>query len=55
MYAATGFSPLLVNRDIMTSKPNAGGGSKSRVGWKDEKAVHYSVYADKVTTDFSMD
>ncbi len=51
LHAATGFTPLLVNLESMTTKPNAGGGSKNCVGWKDEKAVH----ADKVTTDFSMD
>ncbi len=55
MFAATGFTPLLVNLESMTTKPNAGGGSKNCVGWKDEKAVHYSVHADKVTTDSSID
>ncbi len=28
MLVATGFTPLLVNLESMTSKPNAGGGSK---------------------------
>ncbi len=31
----------------MTSKPNAGGGSKNCVSWKFEKAVHDFVHADK--------
>ncbi len=30
----------------MTSKPTAGGGSKDRVTWKVEKAVHNFVHAD---------
>ncbi len=51
--ATTGFTPLLVNLEGMTSKPNASGGSKNCVTWKVEKAVHYFVQADKVTTDSS--
>ncbi len=52
---ATGFTPLLVNLQSMTSKPNAGGGSKYRVTWKVEEAVHNFVHADKVTTNSSTD
>ncbi len=52
MLATTGLTPLLVNLQSMTSKPNAGGGS---VAWKVEKAVHYFVHADKVATDSSTD
>ncbi len=51
MLAATGLTLLLVNFEIMTSKPSAGGGSKDCVTWKVEEAVHYFVHADKVTTD----
>ncbi len=50
MLAATGFTPLLMNLESMTSKPNAGGGSKDCVAWM---AVHYFVHADKVTMDSS--
>ncbi len=50
---ATGFTPLLVNLESLTSKPSAGGGSKDCVAWKVEKAVHYFVHADKVTTHSS--
>ncbi len=52
---ATGFTPLLVNPESMTSKPNAGGGSNDCVAWKVEKAVHHSVHANKVTTDSSTE
>ncbi len=55
MLAATGFAPLLVNLESMTSKPSAGGGSKTCVAWKVEKAVHNFVHADKVPTDSSTD
>ncbi len=55
MLAVTGFTPLLVNLESMTSKPNAGGDSKDCVEWKVEKAGHYFVHADKVTTDSSTD
>ncbi len=48
MLIATGFTPLLVILEGVTSKPNAGRGSK-------EKAVHYFVHADKVTIDSSTD
>ncbi len=51
MLAATGFTPLLVILESMTSKPKADGGSKNGVAWKVEKAVNYFVQADKVTTD----
>ncbi len=51
---ATRFALLLVNLcESMTSKPNVGGGSKNCVAWKVEKAVHYFVHADKVSTDSS--
>ncbi len=55
MFTAEGLPPLLVNLERVTSKPNAGGGSKDYVAWKVEKAVHYFVHADKVTTDSSTD
>ncbi len=55
MLEATGFTPLLVNLESMTSKPSAGGSSKNCVGWKVEKAVHYFVHADKVATDSFTD
>ncbi len=51
MLATTSLTSLLV----MTSKPNAGGGSKDSVTWKDEEAVHNFVHADKVTTNSSTD
>ncbi len=53
MLAAKGFTSLLVNLESMTSKLNAGGGSKDRVTWKVEEAVHNFVHADKVTTNSS--
>ncbi len=40
MLAATGFTPLLVNLESMTSKPNAGGSSKYCGAWKVVMAVH---------------
>ncbi len=46
MLATTSLTPLLVNLQSMTSKPNAGGGSKDCVTWKVEKAVHNVVHAD---------
>ncbi len=55
MLAATGPTPLLVNLESMTSKPNAGGGSKDCVTWKVEEAVHNFIHADKVTTGSSTD
>ncbi len=55
MLAATAFTPQLVNLESMTSKPNADGGSKDRVSWKVEEAVHNFVHADKVTTNSSTD
>ncbi len=55
MLEATGFTSLLVNFKSMTSKPNSGGDSKDCVAWKVEKAVHYFINADKVTTDSSTD
>ncbi len=55
MLAARGFTPLLVNLESFTSKPNADGGSKNCVVRKVEKAVPYFVLADKVTTDSSTD
>ncbi len=55
MLTATGFAPLLVNLECLTSKPNAGGGSKDRVTWKVQEAVHNFIHADKVTTDSSTD
>ncbi len=41
MLAAMGLTPLLVNLESMTSKPNEGGGSKDCVTWKVEEAVDY--------------
>ncbi len=55
MLAATGFTPMFVNLESMTSKPNAGGGSNDCVTWKVEEAVHNFVHADKVTTDSSTE
>ncbi len=46
MITATGFTPILMNLESMTSKPNAGGGSKDCAAWKVEKAVHYFVHSD---------
>ncbi len=51
MLATTSLTPLLVNLQSMTSKPNAGGG----VAWKVEKAVHYFVHVNKVATNSSTD
>ncbi len=51
MLRTTGFTPLLVNLESKTSKPNAGGTAKNCVAWKVEKAVHYFEHADKVTTE----
>ncbi len=55
MLATTGLKPLLVNLQSMTSKPNAGGGSKYHVTWKVEEAVHNFVHANKVATKSSTD
>ncbi len=55
MLAATGFTLLLVNLESITSKPKAHGSSKSGVAWEVEKAVHYFVHSDSVTTDSSTD
>ncbi len=46
MLATTTLTPLLVNLQTRTSKPNAGGGSKDRVTWKVEETVHNFVHAD---------
>ncbi len=51
--ATTSPTPLLVNLQSMTSNPNPGGGSRYRVTWKVEEAVHNFVHADKVTTNSS--
>ncbi len=55
MLATTSLTPLLVNLQSMTSKLNAGGGSKDRITWKVEEAVHNFVHPDKVTTNSSSD
>ncbi len=55
MLTATGFTPLLVNLESTTSKPNSGGDSKNCVELKVEKAVHYFVHTDKVAMDSSTD
>ncbi len=55
MLATASPTPLLLNLQSMTSKPNAGGGSKDCVTWKVEDAMHNFVQADKVTTDSSTD
>ncbi len=55
MLATTSLTPLLVNLQSMTSKPNADGDSKDRVTKKVEEAVHNFVHADKVTKDSSTD
>ncbi len=52
---ATSFTPLLVNLKSMTSKLNVDVGCKNSTDWKVEKAVHYFVHADMVTTDSSAD
>ncbi len=49
----TNLTPLLVNLQSMTSKPNASGGSIDCVTWKVEEAVHNFVHANKVTTNSS--
>ncbi len=51
--AVTGFTPLLVNFERITAKPNAGGARKNCVAWKVRQAVHYVIHTDKVTTDYS--
>ncbi len=51
--AAMSLTPLLVHLESITSKPNAGGGSKDCVTWNVEEDVHNFVHADKVTTDSS--
>ncbi len=43
---ATSLTPLLVNLQSMTSKPNAGGGGKGCVKGKVEKAGHHFGHAD---------
>ncbi len=48
-------TPLLVNFQSMTSKPNAGGSSKDCVTWKVEEDMHNFLHVDKVTTDSSTD
>ncbi len=55
MLATTSPTPLLVNLQSMTSKPNAGRGIKDCITWKVEEAMHNFVHADKVTTDSSTD
>ncbi len=50
---AVGLTPLLVNLQGMTSKPNTRGGGKDCVTWEVEEAVHNFVHADKVTTNSS--
>ncbi len=55
MLVATDFTVLLVNLESITSKPKAGGGSKCGVAWEVEKAVHYVVHSDLVSTDSSTD
>ncbi len=55
MLVTTSLTPLLVNLQSMTSKLIAGGGSKYRVTWKVEEAVHNFVHVDKVTTNSSTD
>ncbi len=55
MLAVTGLTPLLMNLQSMTFKPNAGGGGKNCVNGKVEEAVHNFVHADKVTANSSTD
>ncbi len=55
MLAAMSLTSLLVDLQSMTSKLNAGGGSKDCVTWKVEEAVHNFVHADRVSTDSSTD
>ncbi len=44
-----------MNLESITSRPDAGGGSKDCVARKIEKAVHCFILADKVTTESSTD
>ncbi len=55
MLATMNLTPLLVNLQSMTSKPNVGGGSKYRVTWKVEEAEHNFAHADEVATNSSTD
>ncbi len=55
MLATTGFTPLLLNLESTTSKPNAVGGTEDCAEWKVEEAVHDFIHADKVNTDSSTD
>ncbi len=55
MLATTGLKPMLVNLQSMTSKPNAGEGSKDCVTRKVEEDVHNFVHANKVATNSSTD
>ncbi len=43
MLATSSLTTLLVNLQSMTSKTNTGGGSKDRVTWKVEEAMHNFV------------
>ncbi len=55
MLTATGFTPMLVNLESMTSKPKEVGRSKNCVSWKVGEAMNYFVHADKVTQDSFSD
>ncbi len=53
MLATTSLTPLLVNLQSMTSKPNAGGGSKDRVTWKVKEAVQNLKFSNLSHSFFS--
>ncbi len=55
MLAATDFTWLLENLKNMTTMPRVNRGSRNGIVWKVEKAVHFFVHVDKVTTNFSTD
>ncbi len=48
MLVTTSPTPLLVNLQSMTSKPNVGRGSKDCVIWKVEEAMHNFVHAPRI-------
>ncbi len=49
MFAAMGFTPLLVNLESMTT----GGGNKNSIAWKDKKAVQKDLAAVFFNINFS--
>ncbi len=53
MFAARGFTPLLINLENMAEKPRAYEGSKNGATWDEEKVVRYFILRNKFTTDSS--